>query len=174
MSVNVLTPQKRPPSFEAWRSFRIAHAALALRVGEELSERGLVPLDWLEVLLAVSEVPGRRLRMYELARVIFLSRSGLTRLVDRMTDAGLLDRERCPSDRRGSFAVLTPQGQAALKKALPVYVRAVEKYFSGGIAATTLATLQKTLDKIAAQADVDDRILCSGPPGGSEGCPNDE
>jgi len=172
MSVKQQTKPKPSPSFQAWRSFRTAHAALALRVGEELSERDLVPLDWLEVLLAVGEGPGRRLRMYELARIVFLSRSGLTRLADRMTNAGLLAREQCPSDKRGSFAVLTSKGEAALRKAMPVYTAAVAEHFGGEMTATALRTLRETLDRIAAQADVDDRILCAGAPGDTRGCPD--
>src|SRR5579859_3239466 len=88
-----------PSGLVAWRSFLTAHAALINQIERELLEAGVVPLSWYDVLFALYDAPGQRLRMSELASAIVLSRSGLTRLVDRLEAEGLLARERSVSDR---------------------------------------------------------------------------
>jgi DNA-binding MarR family transcriptional regulator len=114
----------------AWRSFLTAHAALINQIEHELQEAEVVPLAWYDVLLTLYEAPNRRLRMNELASAIVLSRSGLTRLVDRLEAEGLLSRERCGTDRRGAFAVLTDKGLAALRRTWPVYEKGIVKHFA--------------------------------------------
>src|SRR3712207_5980163 len=99
----------------AWRALLNAQAAAVAAIERELAEADLVPLTWYDVLVALSEAPGPRLRLTGLARAVVLSRSGLPRLVDRLEGAGLIRREACPSDRRGAFAVLTPEGEATLR-----------------------------------------------------------
>jgi DNA-binding MarR family transcriptional regulator len=89
-----------------------------------------VPLSWYDVLFALYEAPDRRLRMSGLASAIVLSRSGLTRLVDRLEAEGLLARERLASDRRGAFAVLTEKGVEAMRRAWPVYARGIQEHFA--------------------------------------------
>ena len=107
-----------------------AHAALINQIERELLEAGVVSLSWYDVLFALYDAPGQRLRMNELASAIVLSRSGLTRLVDRLEAEGLLTRERLTSDRRGAFAVLTEKGVEAMRRAWPVYARGIEKHFA--------------------------------------------
>src|SRR5438045_3780930 len=103
----------------AWRLFLEAHAALVEVLAAELErERGL-PLTWYDVLVQLAEAPDGRLRMQDLARSVLISKSGLTRLVDRMERAGMVERQPCPSDLRGTFAVLTDAGRAALRGAAP-------------------------------------------------------
>ena len=114
----------------AWRSFLTAHAALVNQIERELLEAGVVPLSWYDVLFALYDAPDQRLRMSELASAIVLSRSGLTRLVDRLEAEGLLARERLVSDRRGAFAVLTEKGVEAMRRAWPVYAKGIETHFA--------------------------------------------
>ncbi len=114
----------------AWRSFLTAHAALIDRIEHELAAAKVLPLSWYDVLLALYEAPKRRLRMHELASAIVLSRSGLTRLVDRLEAEGLLFRERSETDRRGAFAVLTDKGLAALRETWPIYEKGIEEHFA--------------------------------------------
>lgn len=115
---------------DAWRAFIRAHAGLIDLLGHELeAERGL-PLTFYDVLVNLSEAGGR-LRMSDLADAVVLSRSGVTRVVDRMERTGYVKRERCPSDRRGSFATLTAKGQRALREAWPVHARGVAEHFAG-------------------------------------------
>jgi DNA-binding MarR family transcriptional regulator len=89
-----------------------------------------VPLHWYDVLIELAEAPKRRLRMTDLARKVVLSKSGLTRLVDKLENAGLLKRESAVTDGRGAFAVLTDDGLTALRKAWPIYAHGIKMYFA--------------------------------------------
>src|SRR5207244_3752252 len=93
-----------------WRALLSAHAAVVGRVEGDLAAAGLPPLGWYDVLWALYRASGRRLRMGELAGAVVLSRTGLTRLVDRVEADGCLRREPVPGDRRGAYAVLTRRG----------------------------------------------------------------
>ncbi len=133
---------------KAWRAFLEAHAALARVLESELqAERGL-PLAWYDVLVQLSEAPGGRLRMQDLARAVLLSKSGLTRLCDRMERAGLVRREPSPDDGRGTLAVLTPRGWAALRRAAPVHLRGVERHFARRLTDAEARALQSAMRKI--------------------------
>jgi DNA-binding MarR family transcriptional regulator len=114
----------------AWRSFLTVHAALTDQIERELVKAEVLPLSWYDVLLALAEAPNRQLRMNELAAAIVLSRSGLTRLVDRLEAAGLLCRQPTPNDRRGLYAVLTADGLEALRKTWPVYAKGITEHFA--------------------------------------------
>jgi len=114
----------------AWRNFITAHAHLIDRIDGELAAAQCLPLHWYDVLIELYEAPDRKLRLSELAEKVVLSRSGLTRLVDKLESAGYLRREPSPTDRRGAFAVITDKGQAALKASWPVYARGIAAYFA--------------------------------------------
>src|SRR5437588_6080816 len=109
----------------AWRALLATHAALVDRLSEELEDERELPLPWYEVLLFLNLAPDGRLRMGELAGSLLLTPSGVTRLVDRMEAKGLVQRQRCPSDRRGWLAVMTPAGRSRLKAAAPIHLRGV-------------------------------------------------
>ena len=134
----------------AWEAFVYAHAAVIDRIERELTAAGVVPLGWYDVLVALAHAPGRRLRLHELAREVVLSRSGLTRLVDRLEAAGLLCRESDPTDRRGAFAVLTPEGLAAQQRAWPVYARAIAAHFGEHVTDGEARALARALDRVRA------------------------
>lgn len=114
----------------AWRAFITTHATLIDLINRELTEADCIPLHWYDVLIELFEAPERRLRLHELARKVVLSRSGLTRLVDRLEAAGFLQRQPDPNDRRGFFAVITDEGIAALRKAWPVYAQGISRHFA--------------------------------------------
>jgi DNA-binding MarR family transcriptional regulator len=125
-----MTTQPSGTSINGWRLFITAHAALVERIDRELSAAGVIPLLWYDVLVELAQAPERRRRMYELADAVVLSKSSLSRLIDRLEAEGLLRREPAPEDRRGAFAVLTDAGQAALEAAWPVYSRGIEQHFA--------------------------------------------
>jgi DNA-binding MarR family transcriptional regulator len=115
-------------------------------------ERDLVavhdlPLAWYDVLVQLSEAPERRLRMTDLADRVLLSRSGLTRLVDRLTATGLVKRQTDPSDARGTFTVLTDRGYDRLRDAAPTHLRGIQEYMSH-LTAEELDTLGELLVKL--------------------------
>jgi DNA-binding MarR family transcriptional regulator len=137
---------------EAWRSFITAYAVVMEQIERELAEAGLPPLGWYDVLLELSVAPDRRLRMHELARAVVLSRSGLTRLVDRLEKAGLLRREPDLVDRRGSFAVLTAEVAAMRERMWPVYARGIAEHFGEHLDDREAKTLTRASKRVIATA----------------------
>ena len=132
----------------AWRSFITAHALVIEQIDRDLAAAGCVPLHWYDVLVELVEAPEERLRMHQLANQVVLSRSGLTRLVDRLEAAGLLRRERSGTDRRGAYAVLTAQGRAALRMAWPVYAHGISTYFARHLDPAHVGTLTTTFERV--------------------------
>jgi DNA-binding MarR family transcriptional regulator len=125
---------------EAWRELLNAHARLIGSAEEALAANGLPPLSWYDVLWPLYDTPERKLRAGELAgRVVTISRTGLTRLVDRIEAAGLVKREAAPGDRRGTHVAITAEGVAMLRRMWPVYAGAVRP-----------ALLELTADEAAA------------------------
>jgi MarR family transcriptional regulator, 2-MHQ and catechol-resistance regulon repressor len=124
-----------------------AHAAVLADVARDLEGIAGVPLAWYEVLLRLARSPEHQLRMAELARQVGLSTSGLTRLVDRVEEAGYIERQSCPNDRRGQFAVLTPDGQDVLRRSLPQHLASLERRVAAplGADAAQLTDLLRTL-----------------------------
>ncbi len=132
----------------AWRAFLKAHAIIIDRIDHDLVAAERLPLSSYDVLIELYEAPERRLRMHELAQRVVLSRSGLTRLVDRLEAEGLLTRDRCGTDRRGAYAVITEQGVAALRRAWPVYARGIVEYFAQWLTPEEAQVLQSALERI--------------------------
>ena len=135
-----------------WRTFLRSHATVTRRLEAELVAEHDLPLASYDVLVQLSEAPERRLRMTELADRVLLSRSGLTRLADRLERDGLLTREACPSDARGTLAVLTDDGLTRLEKAWPSHRRSVEQHFAGHFTAQEIRLLGDLLDKLVPHA----------------------
>jgi DNA-binding MarR family transcriptional regulator len=118
------------PGLAAWEAFVLAHAAAVGRIERELAREDVVSLTWYDVLVALAHAPEQRLRLNELADRVVLSRSGLSRLLDRIEKAGLIRREPAPGDRRGFLAVLTPEGARAQREAWPHYAAGIARHFS--------------------------------------------
>jgi DNA-binding MarR family transcriptional regulator len=126
-----MTKQPLPEQhLAAWRAFLRAHTTLVNRIDDDLRAADRLPLSFYDVLIELHEAPEQRLRLHELAERVVLSRSGLTRLVDRLEREGYLTRDSCKTDRRGAYAVLTEQGRAALRRAWPVYAQGIARYFA--------------------------------------------
>ncbi len=149
-----MTDELDPEGLRAWEAFVFAHAAAVGRIERDLRAAGHIPLTWYDVLAALSEAPDGRLRLSELADEVVLSRSGLTRLLDRVEAAGLIRRERSADDRRGAYAVLTPAGEAALLAAWPDYARGIARYFAGHLVPEEKRLLAAALGKVRAGKDV--------------------
>ena len=113
----------------AWRGMLRVHAALVRELDAELDAAHELPLTSYDVLIYLQSAPGKRLRMAELADSVLLSRSGVTRLVDRLEREGLIVRDTCTSDGRGCFAVLTDDGEQTLARARPTHLSGVRERF---------------------------------------------
>jgi DNA-binding MarR family transcriptional regulator len=131
-----------------WRAFLRAHATVTRRLEAELVAEHELPLPSYDVLVQLSEAPERRLRMTELADRVLLSRSGLTRLADRLERDGLIFRQACPSDARGTLAVLTDAGLARLEAAWPTHRRGVAEHVTGRLTPEEVAELGRLLGKV--------------------------
>jgi len=142
----------RAERMEPWRLLLQAHSSLVDTLEHELLDELGLPLTWYEVLLYLARAEDGRLRMSDLAGSLLLSKSGVTRLVDRMEAAGLVERGVCSSDRRGSFAVITDEGRALHRKAAPVHLRGVEQHFLGHLSAAERRALTTGLRKVVAAA----------------------
>jgi DNA-binding MarR family transcriptional regulator len=116
-------------ALDAWRAYLQSHAAILRALDAELvGEHGLTTRDY-EVLLYLAQAPGRRLPMSSLASRTMLTRSGVTRLIDGLVSAGLIEREACTDDARVSYACLTESGYAKLKRAGCTHVASVRQLF---------------------------------------------
>jgi DNA-binding MarR family transcriptional regulator len=104
-----------------------------------------------DVLIQLSRAPDRRLRMSELADAVVLSRSGLTRLVDRLEAQGLVERQPCRSDARGSHAVLTAAGLRRVRAATPTHVESVRRLFHSRFSDGELRTLGDFWERLGAR-----------------------
>ncbi len=112
---------------EIWRSFLSATLGLTDALARQLQRDAGMPHAYYEILVALSEAPDRTMRMSELAGVRNSSRSRLSHAVARLEEAGWVRRRDCPTDKRGSFAMLTDEGFAALEAAAPGHVTEVRK-----------------------------------------------
>lgn len=112
----------------AWRAYLAGSRLLAARLERDLQRDAQMPHAYYEILVRLSETPGRRLRMSDLADASESSRSRLSHAVARLEDMGWVRRASCPTDRRGAFAELTDEGFAALVAAAPTHVEGVRTH----------------------------------------------
>lgn len=132
-----------PRQQRAWRSFLVATRLLHAQLDRELQRDGGMPHTYYEILVRLSEAPGRVLRMSELANASESSRSRLSHAVTRLEEAGWVIRESCPTDRRGAFARLTDEGFAALAAAAPSHVASVRRLLIDRLTAEQLEHLRQ-------------------------------
>jgi len=133
----------------AWYQLLQAHSKIIQEVEARLLRAGQIPHQWYDVLVTLEKAPGQRLRMSELAGSIVTSRSTLTRLVDRLEAEGLLRREACPNDLRGSYAVLTPAGAKARLAAWPIVSRSIVELFASHVSDQEADVIAKALGRVA-------------------------
>lgn len=136
----------------AWRGMLRAHAALTKALDADLEAEHDLPLSSYEVLLHLAAADGQQMRMSDLADCVVLSRSGLTRLVDRMEREGLLGRASCPSDARGSYALLTDAGRDKLAAASRTHLCGVRERFLDHLSDGEQETLGECWERVAPPA----------------------
>ncbi len=134
----------------AWRAYLSATQLLTAQLDRELQRDSGIPHAYYEILVRLSEAPGRVLRMSELAHAAESSRSRLSHAVARLEEAGWVRRESCPTDRRGSFARLTDAGFAALEAAAPAHVASVRRHLVDRLSRAQLEQLREICEAVVA------------------------
>jgi DNA-binding MarR family transcriptional regulator len=137
-----------PAELGAWRGLLRVHSALVKALDAELLDGHDLPLTSYEVLINLQAAPDKRRRMAELADGVLLSRSGMTRLVDRLEREGLLERDACTDDGRGTYAVLTEKGEACLARARPTHLDGVRERFLQHFGADELTQLATYWERV--------------------------
>ena len=151
------TPLK-PAELRAWQAFLNAQATLMRRLEADLVANEGMTLAEFDVLVQLRLAPEQRLQMNELSDHVRLSPSGITRLVDRLVEAGLVERGPCSTDRRVTWAILTPAGRARVRRASPLHLRGVRDHFARRLSATQLDVLTDALESVATGAHPDDPV----------------
>jgi DNA-binding MarR family transcriptional regulator len=131
-----------------WRAFLQTYAVVLRALEREMKEEQHLPLTWYDVLAWLSRAPEGQLRMQTLSNSVVLSRSGITRLVDRMVSAGLVERQLCPDDRRGWYAVITAKGRDVFARAEPGHLRGIQEHFLSYLSDDDIKALHRTLSKV--------------------------
>jgi DNA-binding MarR family transcriptional regulator len=143
---------ERNPHKEAWVALVQAHAALTGRVQEALAGADFPPLPWFEVLSTLADAPEERMKMGDLAEALVITRGGLTKLVDRLIKAGLLERTFCETDRRVSYATLLPAGREMLEEMRPVVVTELRASFSSRLTVEEADAMRRSLERVRSAA----------------------
>jgi DNA-binding MarR family transcriptional regulator len=133
----------------AWRGLLRVHAGMTKTLDAELIREHRLPLSSYEVLLYLADSPEGRLRMSELADSVLLSRSGLTRLVDRLERDGLLRRRRCEEDQRGWFAEITDEGRELFERARVTHLDGVRARFLSRLTSDEQRALAAIWEKVS-------------------------
>ena len=127
---------------KAWRAWLYSAQLLMDRLDRDLTHETGISHAYYEILVALSETPGRKLRMSELADRLLSSRSRLSHAVSRLEERGWVGRELCPDDGRGQLAVLTDNGFAALEAAAPIHVESVRTHLFDQLSAEQVAAMR--------------------------------
>ena len=145
----------RDPRLAPWRAFLLAHARVSRRLDEELRLEHDLSIAEYEALLTLALAPERRMRMGPLAERVILSKSGVTRLIDRLVSDELVERSACLADARGAEAVLTDRGLARLRQASPTHLRGINEHFLAILGGEDLEVIERTMTAVARQAGPD-------------------
>ena len=154
----------RDTRLQPWRAFLEAHARVTRRLDEELRSEHDLSLAEYDALLTIANAPDRRIRMRQLADRVILSKSGVTRLIDRLVADGLVERGACVSDARGAEAILTRSGLDRLRTASRTHLRGIADHFLDVLDEPTLATIERSMRAVSKRV---------GPPEDGEYCAPD-
>jgi DNA-binding MarR family transcriptional regulator len=146
-------PKLDEDHLRAWRAFLRAHSAMLRRISLDLADADLPPLTWYDVLAVLRDAPQARLRQVDVADQLLLSTSGLSRLLDRIEDAGLVRRVQCPGDRRSLHLELTDEGAEMLERMWPVYARGIAEEFLPALGRNP-AEIADAMETIGASCEV--------------------
>lgn len=164
----VSDPVDRPPTapdprLSPWRAFLLAHARVSRRLDEDLRLEHDLSIAEYDTLVTLALAPGRRMRMGPIAEQVILSKSGVTRLIDRLVSDQLVERSACLADARGAEAVLTDRGLARLREASPTHLRGISEHFLAVLDQADLDVIERTMSAVAQRAGPGDmdRARCA-------------
>ena len=144
---------KETDQLSAWRLFLRTYRRVLDQLEDELQEQRGLSLAWYDVLIQLYRSPEHRLRMNDLAGSVLLSKSGLTRLIDRMEKAGYVEKRPCESDARGHVLVVTDAGRALRKKMWPTYLAAIRKHIGSHLSENDARALCSLLVRLIPERD---------------------
>jgi DNA-binding MarR family transcriptional regulator len=132
----------------AWRALLNTHSAGVRTINRLLQERGGLPLESYDVLLELYRAPDRRLRLRDLGERVVLTRSGISRLVTRLEQEGLVERGTVDQDARGVYAVLTEEGEAAFRRTWPLYAEGIQSVFASRMSEDEAQMIATVLERV--------------------------
>jgi DNA-binding MarR family transcriptional regulator len=135
-----------------WRALLVAFTSVGRSLADEMEAETGLSLERYEILLMLSQTEGGAMRPSALADDRRLSRSGATRLIDRLERDGLVERRSCDTDRRGSFVALTPEGEEAFRRAGRVHLRGIDEHVGSHLSPGEMAEIRRVLAKLARPA----------------------
>lgn len=143
-------PMEQPGKdiIEAWAGLIRVSQHLLAQVERDLRQADFPPLAWYDVLLELSRAKMGALRPYELQQTMLLAQYNLSRLLERMVEAGYVERRVCPSDKRGQYAAITDSGKALLRDMWPVYADALQRHVGAKLTEREATTLTRLLGKL--------------------------
>lgn len=134
---------------EAWRALLLAHNTAVRAIEADVQRAGTVPLTWYDVLLELRAAGASGLRMQELSDRVVLSRTRVSRLADEMAKAGLVRKQHDDGDKRVVWAIITPEGEQALRDTAPTYLRGIQRHFSAHLSDEEAQVLAAALLRVA-------------------------
>ena len=140
--------KKGTEELSAWLNLIQTHAAVAAGLEDTLKGASGLSLAEHEVLVRLAEAPNGRLRMLDLTGLVLLSKSGMTRMIDRMEREGLVERQSCDTDRRVVYAAITRKGRRILEETTPAFLAGIEEHFSRHLSDVDVHALRKILRKL--------------------------
>ena len=145
---DIMTTASDDQKLASWRAFLLTYNTIMRQMEQEMQDEQDLPLTWYDILAHLDSAHRGALRMQELAESVLLSRSGLTRLVDRMERAGLVERHPCEEDRRGTYAVITNRGEETLFQAMPGHINSINQHFLQYLDVFDAQALLRVLTKV--------------------------
>lgn len=137
-----------PDTVAAWRGLLFTEAAVVRALEKDMLEQHDLPITWFDLISRLARADGRRLRMHELEEASMFTRSGLTRLADRLEEAGLVRRERSAEDRRGVYLAITDSGLAKIDEVWDDHQRSIQEHFGQYLNRNDVAAIRKATAKV--------------------------
>jgi DNA-binding MarR family transcriptional regulator len=131
-----------------WQDYLAVHRSIVEQLAAQMMADHRLPLEWFDVLVHLADIPGMRLRQKDLRDRLLLSESGISRMLVRIEQAGLIERTQADEDRRGVEIALTPRGQQALSDALDSHLALVSTLFTERLTPTDHTALRRALNKL--------------------------